>query len=124
MFFDRENEVYFGEEISNSFFWQKQQNKGRQSEAVTEKILEEEFPKMRKEIPKEETFNKYGRAARQIEIAAFNEYGAIEEINESEMAQGHKLLRGRFVYTIKEKELKPGETKSDAHVSDTRRLDA
>ena len=79
---------------------------------------------MRKEIPKEETFNKYGRAARRIEIAAFNEYGAIEEINESEMEKGHKLLRGRFVYTIKEKELKVGEPKTGAHVSDTRRLDA
>ena len=94
VFFDHENEVCFAEEISKSFFWQRQQNRGKSSEAVTEKILEDEFPKMRKEVPKEETFNKYGKAARQIEIAAFNEYGAIEEINESEMPQGYKLLRG------------------------------
>ena len=37
---------------------------------ASEKILENEMPGMRKEIPKEETNNKYGDAARKIEIGA------------------------------------------------------
>ena len=37
---------------------------------ASEKILENEMPGMRKEIPKKETYNKYGDAARKIEIEA------------------------------------------------------
>ena len=40
------------------------------SREASEKILENEMPGMRKEIPKEETNNKYGDAARKIEIEA------------------------------------------------------
>ena len=38
-------------------------------------ILENEIPGMRKEIPKEETKNKYGDASRRIEIAAIEKHG-------------------------------------------------
>ena len=43
--------------------------------AASELILENEMPGMRKEIPKEETYNKYGGAARKIEIEAIEKHG-------------------------------------------------
>ena len=42
---------------------------------ASELILENEMPGMGKEIPKEETYNKYGDAARKIEIEAIEKHG-------------------------------------------------
>ena len=52
------------------------------------KISENEMPGMRKEIPKEETFNKYGGAAREVEIEAIGKRGFLRRIHLSEIPDG------------------------------------
>ena len=47
---------------------------------ASELNLENEMPGMRKEIPKEETYNKYGDAARKIEIEAIEKHGTFIRI--------------------------------------------
>ena len=42
----------------------------------TKKIIEQEMPGMRKAVPKEETSNFYGGAARRVEISALEGHGA------------------------------------------------
>ena len=57
--------------------------------AKSEQILENEMPRMRKEIPKEETQkNKYGDAARKIEIEAIRKHGTSIRIPFSEIPEG------------------------------------
>ena len=51
------------------------------SREASEKILENEMPGMRKEIPKEETYNKYGGAARKIEIEAIENTALLFEFH-------------------------------------------
>ena len=64
-----------------SFFWQNRKKNApvnpEEKRIYTEKLLEAEYPKMRKEIPECETKNKYGDAARKIEIQAFKDNGAV-----------------------------------------------
>ena len=66
-------------------------------------ILEREYPGMRKEIPEGETFNKYGHAARKIEVNEFAKRCAVERIRTCDIPAGAKMISGRFVYTVKEK---------------------
>ena len=57
---------------------------------------------MRKEIPKEETRNKYGDAARKIEIEAIGKHGAfIYEYFFSDIAEGEMVRECEFVYKMK-----------------------
>ena len=59
------------------------------------------MPGMRKEIPKEETYNKYGDAARKIEIEAIEKHGTFIRVPFEQIPSGESLIEGRFVYTIK-----------------------
>ena len=54
----------------------------------SEIIAENETTGMRKEIQKEETYNKYGYAARKIEIGAIGEHGAFIRIPFSGIPDG------------------------------------
>ena len=79
---------------------------------------------MRKEIPENETFNKYGNAARLIELAEFENRGAVEVISKENVPYGAKFVTGRFVYTIKEKPTSESKPRTNAHIDHIRKLDA
>ena len=55
----------------------------------------------KKEIPKEETYNKYGDAARRIEIASIEKHGTFAQIPFEQIPNGVSLIEGGFVYAIK-----------------------
>ena len=59
------------------------------SRAASELILENEMPGMRKEIPKEETYNKYGDAARKIEIGQLGNMALLSEFPLQKFLMGH-----------------------------------
>ena len=46
------------------------------------------MPGMRKEIPKEETYTKYGDAARKVEIESTEKHGAFSGVPFSEIPDG------------------------------------
>ena len=66
---------------------------------------------MRKEIPKEQTQNKYMGAARKIEIDAVGKHGTFIRVPFSEIPDGESLIEGRFVYKIKNKPIAAGRKK-------------
>ena len=68
---------------------------------ASELISGNEMRWARKEIPKEETYNKYGGAARKIEIEAIEKHGAFIRISPGQVPIGESLIEGRFVYAIK-----------------------
>ena len=70
----REKCLFVNDRNLSSRFWG---NKQGLAKGDTEKILENEFPGCRKEIPFIETENKYGDAARRIEVEAYMDYNAI-----------------------------------------------
>ena len=55
---------------------------------------------MRKDIPKEETQNRYGGAARKIEIEAIGKQGTFIRIPFSEIPEGETLREGEFAYKM------------------------
>ena len=59
------------------------------------------MPGVGKEIPKGETYNKYGDAARRIEIEAVGKHGAFTRFPFGRIPIGASLIEGRFVYAIK-----------------------
>ena len=59
----------------NSLRFEMQSAKFNLSRAKSEKISENEMPVTRKEIQKEETYNKYGDADREVEIGAIAKRG-------------------------------------------------
>ena len=63
----------------------------------SEEISENEMPGMRKEIPKEETRNKYGDAAREIEIDAIVKHGAFIRVPFSGIPEGDGSIGGRAI---------------------------
>ena len=65
---------------------------------------------------KEETYNRYGGAARQVEIAALEEYGKFLMVLRKDVPKDEVGIRGRFVYTIIHKSLKDGHARADAYV--------
>ena len=65
---------------------------------------------MRKEIQKEETRNKYGGAARKVEIGAVGKHGAFRGIPFSGIPEG-SLVEGRFVYTVGNRPISAGREK-------------
>ena len=79
-------------------------------------IIENEYPGMRKEIPENETFNKYGNAARLIELAEFENRGAVEVISKENVPYVAKFVTGRFVCTIKEKPTSEAKPRTNAHI--------
>ena len=48
------------------------------------------MPGMRKEIPKEETYNKYGDAARKIEIEAIEKHGTFIRVPFEQIPSGNR----------------------------------
>ena len=90
----------------------------------TSRIIENGFPGMRKEIPEAETFNKYGDAARAIELQEFRSREAVKPVHISQVPRGAKFVTGRFVYTLKEKPVGIGKVRTAAHIDDVRKLDA
>ena len=96
------------------------------SRDASELISENEMHGVGKEIPKEETYNNYGDAARkiEIEIEAIEKHGAFIRIPFCRIPIDESLIEGRFVYTIKNKPLSAGYEKTDAYLDENRKLDA
>ena len=70
------------------------------SRAASELIPESEMPGMRKEIPNEETYNKYGRRAKNRNWGN-RKRGAFIRIPFGQIATWESVIEGRFAYTIK-----------------------
>ena len=77
------NTVNFADEDgSKSFYWQSRKQgvfESQSKEATvrqTEKILEAEYPKMRKEIPESGTQNKYGNGARKLKLMSLKKWSS------------------------------------------------
>ena len=62
--------------------------------AASELISENEIHGMRKEIPKEETYNKYGGAARKIEIGRSKKHGTFIRIPFGRIRIDESLIEG------------------------------
>ena len=89
-----------------------------------EEILENETPSIRQEIPKEETYDKYGDASRKIEIWAIGEHGGFARIHFTVIPQAVSLIAGIFVYTVGNKPISAGYAKAGANVGENRELGA
>ena len=92
-------------------------------EESEKRFRKNEMPGAGKEIPKEETYNKFGDAARKIEIGAIGKHGTFARIPFAEIPNGASVIEGRFVYTIK---INPfgGCEKTGANLDENRKLDA
>ena len=66
------------------------------SRVVIEGISENEMPGAMEEIPKEESYIKYGDTAREVEIGAIGKHGAFLQIHASGIPGGESLIEGRF----------------------------
>ena len=62
---------------------------------------------MRKEIPKGETYNKYGDAARKVEIGAIGKHGAFKMPHFSEIPEAGSLIEGLFAHTVQISRFRP-----------------
>ena len=78
----------------------------------SEKIIEREMHGAGEAIQKEETYNKYGGAARRIEIEAIGEHGTFVRTLATEIPEGEVVIDGRFVYTTKHRPVKSGYAKN------------
>ena len=63
----------------------------------SDEIIEQSMRGMRTGIPKEETYKKYGDAARIIEIRALGKHDAFDRVGVSEIPGGVAVMEGRFV---------------------------
>ena len=93
------------------------------SREKSELIMENEMPGMRKEIPKDETPNKCGDAARKIEIEAIGNMGLSYGYHFRNSSRG-SLIEGRFVYIMKNKPIATGHKRTVAYIDENRKLDA
>ena len=59
-------------------------------------ISESEIPGMRKEIPKAETYDKYGGAGGEVEVGAIEKHGTFRRIPFSGIPKGGSLIEGLF----------------------------
>ena len=82
------------------------------------------MPGMRKEFPKEETYNKYGDAARKIEIGAIENTELLYESPFLEFRNGVTEREGRFVYAMGDKPIKAGHKRAGSYIDESRKLDA
>ena len=80
----------------NALRFKIQSRKRNLSRVKREKIAEKETPTTRKGIPKEETYNKYGEAARKMEIDAIWETWGIRENAFSEIPDA--ILNPRKIF--------------------------
>ena len=78
------------------------------------------FQECEKEIPREETQNKYGDAARNIEIGAIAKHYTFIRIQIQRYRNGD-LREGEFVYKIKRKQIKDGHTVTGSCISEKRK---
>ena len=90
----------------------------------SEQILENEMPGMRKEIPKEETQNKYGHAARKIEIVAVGKHGTFIRVSFVEIPDGASLIEGGICIRNQNNPIAAGRAESGAYMDEKRKLDA
>ena len=81
------------------------------------------MPGVRKEIPKEETFHKYGGEARKGGIDAIGKRGFYENTFRGDSGWG-SLIEGRFVYAVGNKPISAGRAKTGAYVDEYRKQDA
>ena len=65
------------------------------------------------EIPKEETQNKYGEAARRIEIERVGKTESFTRIPFSEVPEGGIIREGEFVYEVVRKQTNKKGTQSN-----------
>ena len=79
---------------------------------------------MRKEIPKEETYNYYGEAERRLEIRSSWDHGAFIMALSSDVPRDGVCKYGRVVYTMEHKPLKAGHTKTEPYLDYRRWIDA
>ena len=66
-------------------------------------ILENVILGAKKEIPKEETDNKYGDAAREIEIGNLGKLCDFKRILFKDIPNGGRIIESEFIYEMKKK---------------------
>ena len=86
-------------------------------------IPENEMPGMRKEIPKEETYNKYGDSARKIEIGAIGKRGTFIRIPFQKF-RGRSAERRAIFVQNENKQIADCRKITGACVDEHRKLDA
>ena len=75
-------------------------------------ILENEMPGMRKEIPQEETYYKYGDASRKVEIGGGELWNTgLLKGPLSRKSRRVSLIEGRFAYTMENNPIAAGRQK-------------
>ena len=108
------------EEMKNQ--WEYKQGRGWIRD--TAKIIELEQIGARREIPENETFNRYGNEARKRELKSYDQYGAIGRLGWENVPEDAQVLTARFVYTIKSDPVKSKAEMTGSHIDLNRRLDA
>ena len=86
--------------------------------------MENEYPHARKEIPEREAQNKYGGAAREMEIADYRSFDAFQTVRKGGIPEGAEIADARFVYTVKEKPVGNKEEMAASLVDINRKLGA
>ena len=77
-----------------------------------------------KEIPKGETYNKYGEAARKLKLKRSKNMALLFEFHLVKSPIGGSLIEGGLVYAIKNKSLSAGYAKTGAYLDENRKLGA
>ena len=107
----------------NDLRFEMQSAKFNLSRSKSEKISENEMPCMRKEIPKEETYDKYGTLLGELELSLLGNMGHWRECF-SRKFRMESLIFGRFDYAMTNKPISAGHTKTGAYVGEDRKLEA
>ena len=81
------------------------------------------FQECEREIPKEETQNKYGDAARKIEIETIEQHDNFIRIPFSAIPEWI-YPREEFVYKVKRKQINDGHTVTGTCIGEKRKLEA
>ena len=81
-----------------------------------EKIPRDEMHGMDKEIPKEDTYNKYGDAAGEIEIGSIGKHGDFARMHFRKYRMGSVIER--FVYAVENKPISAGYTETGEYVGE------
>ena len=75
---------------------------------------------MRIEMPKGETYDYSGDAARQVEIKALEAHGTFIRVLSNDFPRGGVCIDGRSAYTIKHKPLEAGHKRTESYIDGRR----
>ena len=71
--------------------------------------------KMSRETPKEDTYNCYGGASRQVEIEELEDHGVFRRALRKDVPKDEVCINGRFVYTTKHKPMEAGHPRTASY---------